>query len=513
MRSTIPIIGFAVAFAAAGAGAARAQQLIPVKPKAGGEQAAPAAPTDCTALGGSLTPPAQAVWRYLCAGEKVDLSKIVGADAGTFVDDIIADPSRQAMLKDARIRIENGTLDALTINGLEARSLTLTSVTIRNDLQISNSEVGDTVTLESVRVLGNIDIDNLMARRFRQSASAVDNSFCMFDSRLDRLSVDDSNDPNVGISSSQIGSLAVSHIGDSNMILSSLGGQDIDIRNSGKLRISLSESALGGNIRLLNDLWQAGDAPAEPRICGRSWQDKAAVVLSYVQAQELVLFSGFAGFRAPPLGVDHAKFDTVSFGPDPLPAIDGIGPVRTSAGAAGAPPQYLPFLAAAARNYATNGRADLAQEITYEINLRNKPPVTAASEIWVRGSSWATFFSAVWMAVVEILWRGLWLFRWISVGFGQRVEWGIGWIILFVAIGWLVFRTGRKALTDPNARPSSWVLFAIDSVVPVIHLDRRHDEVAFNGGRQWYLAFLRVMGAVLVFLVFYFLKQALLGGE
>jgi hypothetical protein len=97
------------------------------------------------------------------------------------------------------------------------------------------------------------------------------------------------------------------------------------------------------------------------------------------------------------------------------------------------------------------------------------------------------------------------------VGFGQRVQWGIYWIIALVVIGSLVFRKGRQALVDPNTRPGSWMLFAIDTVIPVIHLDRRHDDVAFNGWRQWYLGFLRVMGAVLVFLVFYFLQQVLVG--
>ncbi len=131
------------------------------------------------------------------------------------------------------------------------------------------------------------------------------------------------------------------------MILWSVGGQNVDILYSGKLRVSLSDSALTGNIRLLNNLWQAGNAPVPPRICGRAWQDKAPVVLSYVQAQQFVLFSGFAGSSPPPLGVEHAKFDTVSFGPDPLPAIAGIGaPSDHEQSLEG--PQYLPFLAAAA---------------------------------------------------------------------------------------------------------------------------------------------------------------------
>lgn len=483
MRRAIRTIGFAAAFAALGAATASSQQSIPGKPAAGGERAALPAPSACTALAGSLTQPAQAVWRELCAGEAVDLSKIAGAGAGTLLDEIIADPSRQAMLKDARIRIANGALDALTIHGLQARSLTLTNLAIGKNIELYDCAVSDTVALENVQVGGDVDIKNLTARRLSQSSSRVtnpENSLSVRDSQIDRLSIDRSDDPNLNIFGSQIGDVDISNLGNANIKLWSATGSAINVLNSGKLTLSLSQLAVTGSIRLLNDLWEENAAKGGP-----------PVVLSFVQAQDFVLFSGFAGFRAPPLGVEHAKFDTVSFGPDPLPAVAGVG-AAGDRGETAEGPQYLPFLAAAARNYAANGRTDLAQEITYKINLLNKPPVTAASDIWS---------------------RGFWLLRWIAVGFGQRVEWGIYWIIGLVAIGWLVFRTGRNALTDPNARPSSWVLFAIDSVIPVIHLDRRHDEVAFNGWRQWYLGFLRVMGAVLVFLVFYFLRQVLLGGE
>lgn len=483
MRSVIPIIGFALAFAALSAAAAGSQQSVPVKPAAGSDQAAHPTASACAALASSLPPPAQAVWRRLCAGEAVDLSQIAGAGAGNFLDEIIADPSRQAMLKDARIRIANGSLDALTIHGLEARSLTLSDVAVGKNLELYDSAVSDTVALENVQVGGDIVIENLTARRFSQSSSRVtspQNSLSVRDSQLDKLSVDRSDDPNLNIFGSQIGTVDISNLGNAIIKLWSASGTEINILNSGKLTLSLSQLAVTGSIRLLNDLWEE-DVP----------KGGQPVVLSYVQAQEFVLFSGFAGFSPPLLEVEHAKFDTVSFGPDPLPAIAGVGAIDNRKQAA-EDPQYLPFLAAAARNYAANGRADLAQEITYKINLLNKPPVTAASDIWS---------------------RGFWLLRWIAVGFGQRVEWGIYWIIGLVAVGWLVFRTGRKALVDPDTRPGSWVLFAIDSVIPVIHLDRRHDDVAFNGWRQWYLGFLRVMGAVLIFLVFYFLKQVLLGGD
>ncbi len=104
MHRHIRIIGFAAALVTLSAIAAPPQQLILVKPAAGGDQAAGPAPPACASLAGSLKQPAQTVWLRLCSGEAVDLSKIAGVGRGTFLDEIIADPSRQAMLKDARIK-------------------------------------------------------------------------------------------------------------------------------------------------------------------------------------------------------------------------------------------------------------------------------------------------------------------------------------------------------------------------------------------------------------------------
>ena len=100
---------------------------------------------------------------------------------------------------------------------------------------------------------------------------------------------------------------------------------------------------------------------------------------------------------------------------------------------------------------------------------------------------------------------------------------------MLVVLGCLFFYWGRSnsvfvnsntgpGSEDPSTGPdrqklSTWLLFAIDTVIPVIHLDRRHDDIAFNGWLRWYLGFLRAMGAVLVFLVFYFLQQVLVGSE
>lgn len=473
------IVGLLAVLAISDTGQAQSGQSASSKANAATDEAPQSSSPACSALvERSWQSAERKVWLSLCAGEAVDLAKISGPGMASFVDEIFDDPSRQAMLKDARIQISHGTIDDFTIYGLESRSLTLTDVRILKNFTLYDSTVSDTVTLENVSVEGNIDIKNLTARRFSQDSSSVanSNSLSVRDSRLDKLSVDQSDDPAINIFTSQIGNIDISKVGNTNIKLWSVGGSQIDIIDSGKLTVSLSEVSVTGGIRSTNDLWDSSASKGGPPL-----------VLSYVAGQEFSLFSASPGYQPPRIGVEHASFGAVNFGSDPLPAVYGIQPASDQDKSVDGPP-FLPFLAATIRNYAANGRTDIAQEITYNSNLLNKP----ITNIWNRGFWWA---------------------RRITVGFGQRVQWGIYWIIGLVVVGWLVFRSGRKDLVDPNARPDSWMLFAIDTVIPVIQLDRRHDAVAFTGWRQWYLSFLRVMGAVLVFLVFYFLKQVLLGSQ
>jgi hypothetical protein len=469
------MIAVELALASSHAVQAESQQSARIPAAATTDEASKSPSSACTALvepsWQKAEPAEENVWLTLCAGKVVDLSKISDAGVPLKADEIFTDPSRLAMLKDARIHISNGTVDDFTLNGLAGRSLTLSNITITKNLVLHDNTFSDTVVLENVHVGGTIDIKNVIARRFSQILSSVQNSYSVQDSRLDKLSIDQCDDPNINLFTSQIGEVEISKIGNSNVKLWSDTGTHITVVDSGKITISLSQISVTSNIRLVNDLWSNSASAGEPPI-----------VLSYVAGREFFLLSA----QPPKLGVEHAKFDMVSFGPDPVPAVEGIVNVGHQDQSLEGP-QYLPFLAAAARNYAANGQSDVAQEINYKINLQNKP--------------------------VDTWGRGFWWLRRVTVGFGQRVEWGIYWTIALVVIGSLVFRKGSQALVDPNTRPNSWMLFAIDTVIPVIHLDRRHDDVAFNGWRQWYLGFLRAMGAVLVFLVFYFLQQVLVGSE
>jgi uncharacterized protein YjbI with pentapeptide repeats len=95
---------------------------------------------------------------------------------------------------------------------------------------------------------------------------------------------------------------------------------------------------------------------------------------------------------------------------------------------------------------------------------------------------------------------------WLLAGYGYRPEVGFIWIFIFVIIGWVIFKTAKCEVVSP-APPDNWFVFALDSVIPGIHLKKNHEEVAFSDWRKYVLYFLRFLGAVVVFIVLELLKR------
>jgi hypothetical protein len=94
-----------------------------------------------------------------------------------------------------------------------------------------------------------------------------------------------------------------------------------------------------------------------------------------------------------------------------------------------------------------------------------------------------------------------------TVGYGLRPEYGIGCFLILVFTGFLAFRSGERYVTAPY-KPQSWLVFTLDTVIPLIHLDKRNDDVQFSGWRQYFLYFMRVSSAMLAYLVFKVLEKA-----
>jgi hypothetical protein len=91
-------------------------------------------------------------------------------------------------------------------------------------------------------------------------------------------------------------------------------------------------------------------------------------------------------------------------------------------------------------------------------------------------------------------------FSWITVGYGLWPSIGLAWFGALIVIGFLIFRSGEHALTS-DYKPRSWLVFSLDTILPVIKLDSDHDKVQFKDWRQYCLYAMKVLSAVLVFLI------------
>jgi uncharacterized protein YjbI with pentapeptide repeats len=106
--------------------------------------------------------------------------------------------------------------------------------------------------------------------------------------------------------------------------------------------------------------------------------------------------------------------------------------------------------------------------------------------------------------------RGYLFITWVLAGYGYRPEIGFAWIGLFVFVGAIIFKSGAGRVKSETV-PDNWLVFAIDAVIPGIHLNSEYDKVKFSGWRQNFLYFMRFLGAVLIVLILQFLKQSVLG--
>jgi hypothetical protein len=94
---------------------------------------------------------------------------------------------------------------------------------------------------------------------------------------------------------------------------------------------------------------------------------------------------------------------------------------------------------------------------------------------------------------------------------GFHPELGLASIALFVLLGWRIFRYASNRLAEGSYAPKSPFLLALDSVIPIIQLDKHHEDVRYDGWPQKMLYLLRILGAVLVFLALSYMQKRLLG--
>jgi hypothetical protein len=199
------------------------------------------------------------------------------------------------------------------------------------------------------------------------------------------------------------------------------------------------------------------------------------VDLSDSQIGGRFLLSGKEKF--PKMLLTRVGFSSAEWGSDP------VAIVRKISGALDEREYSSGFYDKLAKSYSEVGQSSMARSIL--IQRQN-------AEYQHAGSWFEKAYLFVW---------------WLLSGYGYKPEIGLAWILGCVVVGAFVFKSGGKAIVTPGP-PRSWFVFAIDSVIPGIHLNKDHEKIEFIGWRQYVLYFLRFLGAVLVVLVIDVLKQS-----
>jgi hypothetical protein len=73
----------------------------------------------------------------------------------------------------------------------------------------------------------------------------------------------------------------------------------------------------------------------------------------------------------------------------------------------------------------------------------------------------------------SVPWKALLYIWWLLSSYGYRAEFGMYWIAGMVLVGSFIFWTAGEKSIPAYHRPKSWMLFSLDSVLPVINLDRQ----------------------------------------
>jgi hypothetical protein len=80
------------------------------------------------------------------------------------------------------------------------------------------------------------------------------------------------------------------------------------------------------------------------------------------------------------------------------------------------------------------------------------------------------------------------------VGYGYNLWFALGWAIFFLAFGaFLLWKTGEGARHDPPLG----ITYSFDMLVPLIFLEKKHEDVQLGGPVRYYFYFHKIVGYVL----------------
>jgi hypothetical protein len=469
--------------------------------------------------------PERRVWQSLCNGKTADLSTngesafsaSIGRCLATFTTYQLPIPPADSFKNDPSRRVSGQFLEQILGDDAYAHYLRDTPIRIRG-AYITSTRL-QRATVYSLRIddslIDSIDLTNVKADAGLSFCDADHVSGLLALTNITATTIDFYNvriAGDVTIEDSSISDLEIvrAQSADSIRVQGLRGASSIFMNENDAKNISISESTapemsvLGTTVSMLS--FYRLDIARRLSMSGISWRQgmpPAAMPPAGCSSTLTVRDTSVSEFNYAPTKTSKpdptktsepdcidfvaSTFGSIFLGDDPL---SFWGRVNQSPQLKGLRETLPDLYAATAKTYAARGRQSTARELLYQKNI-----LEDAAEYEITHQ-------------IDVP-------RWISrnvVGYGYYPERGLLVLAFFVVLGWGIFASGEAKLTG-SSRPYSWLVFSLDTVIPILVLDSRNDQVSFRGYRQYYLYFMRALGAGLAFLVFAYLKQTFIGPE
>lgn len=425
---------------------------------------------ECLAKARNWSEPERWAWQQICAREPIDFDKRYGKQtAADNLDSLKSDPTRLLGASFFRELFESPQLSSFSQNA----AIDITGAYIPK-IRLTDTTIGS-LRLFKCRIDGGFSITNTMiARTLTISGSSIDNL------EISRTKGGDINVANASIPTFHGTLLNVGRISlvglkteDFRLTISRLAEQ-LAILTGAFGKIGLDEVKSDGlfirpaSLRSLdvNDYVDSGMLYLD---VGR-WLDKSVMKITTTTTGRFFL----RGRVPAELSIAGLSFAGANWGKDPLAFLKANSP-------------YNPALYAnVATSYSEAGQPDLANAILIE----------KQNAEFSNTSSW---IDKTYLFVI-----------WLLADYGYRPEVGLLWIAGFVIVSAVIFKTGRNRIKEGNP-PDNWLIFAFDSAIPGIQLNKDHADIQFSGWRQGFLYLLRFLSAVVVVLVLEMMKKSFEG--
>ncbi len=432
-------------------------------------------PPECLARAGNWTEPEKWAWQQICARERIDFdkrAKITSPPERLRTDTLKSDASRRLGASFMRELFENPQLSVFTqnasidITGAYIPTIQLSDGTI-GSLRIADSWVDGGISLESATILRSLRISKSMVGDVNLSRTKGGGDVNIASSKLSSFQGMLLNIGRLSVVSSQIDrfELRISRLSQQLAVLAGSFERILldDIKSDG-LFIRPTSAALVS----INDYVDAGMF----YLAVRRWEGDSSLKISTMTTGRFFLRGDSVPDEVDISGLSLSG--GADWGPNPLPYLKANA-------------QYNPALfGSMAASYAEAGQPDVANAILIE--KQNAEYRHAAS-----------YVDKAYLFVI-----------WLLADYGYRPELGLLWIIGFVIVAALIFKTGEHQIKQGNP-PGSWLVFAFDSARPGLQLNKEHADVQVLGWRQGFLYLLRFLSAVVVVLVIEMMKKSVSG--